>query len=92
MEKLRVHLKIEGRVQGVFFRANTQREASRLGLRGWVRNCADGSVEALAEGESRTVEEFVSWCRHGPSRAQVTRVDLEKSEYRGEFQDFEIRI
>jgi len=92
MEKSRVYLKIHGRVQGVFFRASTQREAHELGLTGWVRNCPDGSVETLAEGKSETVEEFVRWCRHGPPRAHVTRVDLDRSEYRGEFQDFEVRF
>jgi len=71
-----VHLKIVGRVQGVFFRANTQREASQLGLTGWVRNAADGSVEAVAQGDRKTLEGFVTWCERGPEFARVDRVDV----------------
>jgi acylphosphatase len=91
MEKSRVHLKVRGRVQGVFFRASTEHEASRLGLKGWVKNCPDGSVEIVAEGEDSTLDELIHWCRKGPSRAQVIQVDQEKSDYLGEFENFEIR-
>jgi acylphosphatase len=91
MTQLRAHLKIHGRVQGVFFRATTQEEGRRLGLTGWVRNCPDGSVETVAEGESEKVEEFIRWCRHGPSPARVERVDVEKTDHRGEFKDFEVK-
>lgn len=89
--KRRVHLKIEGRVQGVFFRAQTQREGKNLGLTGWVRNCSDGSVETVAEGDEEKIKEFTEWCRRGPSRAVVTRVDVEMSEFKDEFLDFEVR-
>jgi acylphosphatase len=91
MENARVHLMIEGRVQGVFFRASAREEADRLGLKGWVRNCADGSVEAALEGERVRLEVFASWCHHGPPGARVARVRIEWVEYRGEFQDFRIR-
>ena len=70
-DKIRVRLKIEGRVQGVFFRAATLEQAGRLGLKGWVRNCPDGSVEVVAEGERKKIEELVSWCHHGPPGAHV---------------------
>lgn len=89
-EKSRVHLTIEGRVQGVFFRASVQQQAIRLGLKGWVRNCVDGSVELLAEGETKSVEDLVSWCRHGPAGADVRDVKLQWHEFQDEFDHFRI--
>jgi acylphosphatase len=62
---------VTGHVQGVFFRDRTRREASRRGVAGWVRNCADGTVEALFEGPSDAVAELVRWCRSGPRYATV---------------------
>lgn len=76
----RVRIEVEGRVQGVFFRESTRREAQRLGVSGWVRNRPDGSVEAVFEGEPSMVEAAVEWARRGPERAVVTalrRVDEE---------------
>lgn len=87
-ENARVHLRIYGQVQGVFFRASTEAEARRLGLTGWVRNRPDGSVEALAEGPKAKLEELAAWCRHGPPRAQVDRVEVEWSAASGEFSGF----
>lgn len=72
----RVRVMIHGRVQGVFFRANTQREATGLGLSGWVRNTPDGCVEAAACGDRSRLEAFVAWCRRGPEKALVQRVDV----------------
>jgi len=89
-DMVRVHLWVEGRVQGVFFRASTQAEAHRLGLTGWVKNCPNNSVEAAAEGEKEKLEAFVAWCHHGPPGARVDRVRLQWEEYRGEFIDFRI--
>ena len=91
MGKIRAHLKIHGRVQGVFFRATTEDEARRLGLTGWVRNCPDGSVETVAEGNAEKVEEFILWCHHGPPSARVTKVDLQREEPREEFENFSTR-
>jgi acylphosphatase len=71
---LRLRMRIRGRVQGVWFRESTRLEAERLGVRGWVRNCADGSVEALLEGEPLAVRQMEQWCRQGPSAARVTEV------------------
>jgi acylphosphatase len=65
---------IEGRVQGVWFRAETAQEAARLGVRGWVANRDDGAVEAVVEGPTSAVEEILAWCHHGPPRAVVTQV------------------
>jgi len=89
--RTRVQLKIHGRVQGVFFRATTLEEGHRLGLTGWVRNCPDGSVETVAEGESEKVEEFIYWCHHGPPSARVERVEVKRSDPRGEFKDFQVK-
>jgi len=63
-------------VQGVFFRVTCAREASAAGVTGWVRNTADGSVEAVFEGETPAVEAMTDWCRHGPSGALVDRVEV----------------
>jgi acylphosphatase len=86
----RVHIKVHGRVQGVFFRAYTQEEATRLGLKGWVRNTHDGCVEAVAEGDRKALESFVSWCHHGPSAAKVSSVDVEWATGTGEFATFRV--
>ena len=71
---LRLRLRIRGRVQGVWFREATRIEADRLGVRGWVRNCADGSVEAVLEGSRGAVRELEAWCNHGPPAARVVEV------------------
>jgi acylphosphatase len=83
-----LHLAIRGRVQGVFFRDSMRREAQRLGVSGWVRNCSDGSVEAVVQGESRAVDDIVQWAHQGPARAQVDGVDIQPAE--GDFARFEI--
>lgn len=73
-DTIRLRLRIRGRVQGVWFREATRIEAERLGVRGWVKNCADGSVEALVEGEPGAVRELEAWCHHGPPAARVVEV------------------
>jgi len=72
--RLRLHLQIRGRVQGVWFREATRLEAERLGVTGWVQNCPDGSVEAVIEGEPDAVREMQQWCSHGPPAARVVEV------------------
>jgi acylphosphatase len=68
-------LVISGFVQGVGYRYSAHDEATSLGLRGWVRNRRDGTVEALVEGEDTAVASFVAWCQRGPRSARVDRVD-----------------
>jgi acylphosphatase len=81
---VRVHLFVEGRVQGVNFRYNTYQEAIRLGVSGWARNLADGRVEAVYEGLQEPVEQLLAWSRHGPEWARVTNMAFEYEEPRGE--------
>ncbi|MBL8919685.1 MAG: acylphosphatase [Myxococcaceae bacterium] len=69
-----VHLRIEGLVQGVSYRASARDEALRLGVSGWVRNLANGDVESLASGPPSAVDAYVAWCRVGPEEARVTKV------------------
>jgi len=69
-------LSIHGRVQGVWYRASAQTEASRLGLRGWVRNRHDGSVEALVIGIQAAIADFIDWAQVGPPKAQVLRIEI----------------
>lgn len=90
MADIRAHLHISGRVQGVFYRYTTEREAGRRGLTGWVRNLPGGSVEAVVEGPETTVEEMIEWCRQGPPGARVDRVDVRRSQATGEFDGFRI--
>ena len=70
-------VRIRGKVQGVWYRAWTVEEATRRGLRGWVRNRRDGSVEALFAGDSRLIEEMISACRVGPPLARVDSISSE---------------
>lgn len=73
MERARVI--VRGRVQGVWFRQSTANEADRLGLAGWVRNNADGAVEAVFEGSPVQLAQMLAWCRVGPPLARVTGID-----------------
>ncbi len=91
IRKVRAHLLIFGRVQGVAFRYYTQDIAQSLGINGWVKNCWDGKVEVLMEGEEDKVKELIDWCYRGPSSAVVEKIDIKCEEYRGEFNSFSIR-
>jgi len=88
---VRAHVIINGRVQGVFFRYATQEEATRLGLKGWVKNRRDGQVEAVFEGDEATVEKMLKWCHQGPPHAVVNKVDVNWEDYKGESDRFDIR-
>jgi len=87
----RLNARVEGVVQGVFYRASTRDEAVRIGLTGWVRNVSDGSVEAEIQGEERDVDRMVGWLRTGPRLAQVSRVLTTEKDTVAEEEIFEIR-
>jgi acylphosphatase len=81
---------VSGQVQGVFFRDTCRRQARAHGVTGWVRNCPDGTVEAVFEGEATAVEAMIEWVRKGPPTADVSRVDVTEEEPAGEH-SFRIR-
>lgn len=84
-DRVRVHVLVSGRVQGVFYRAETRDRARTRRLGGWVRNCADGRVEAMFEGPRTEVESMIDWCRIGPRLAHVETVNVSWEEPVGEF-------
>lgn len=85
---VRAHITVEGKVQGVSFRAGTVEAALALGVSGWVRNNPDGAVEAVLEGEETSVNRLVEWCRKGPPMARVERLNLSWEQFKDEFDDF----
>jgi acylphosphatase len=89
--KTRARVIVTGKVQGVFYRAETATKAKQLSLTGWVRNLSDGRVEAIFEGEETDVQKIIDFCRHGPPNAYVVAVDVRRQEWKGEFDDFEVR-
>lgn len=90
MGNTRKHLIIEGRVQGVWFRESTRRQAVSLGVSGWVQNRPEGTVEAVLEGPEDAVLRLVAWCGKGPSAANVTRIHETEETWRGEFHAFDV--
>ena len=86
----RVHLLITGRVQGVWYRANTQKKAKALDLKGWVKNLPNGQVEAIFEGEKEKIDQIIEWCKKGPSFARVDGVKIEWETPVGKFNTFTI--
>jgi acylphosphatase len=89
-EVARARVRVAGRVQGVFFRAEARDRARSLGLSGWVRNARDGSVEASFEGPAERVRSMVEWCRRGPALAEVQDFSVDWEEPQGG-RDFQIR-
>lgn len=83
---------VHGYVQGVGFRWRTREVARRLNLRGYVRNRADRTVEVVAEGSERALQELLAYLRDGPSAASVARVEAQWLPARGEFAGFEVRF
>jgi acylphosphatase len=88
--KARFHAFVKGSVQGVSFRWFARREASRLGLSGWVRNRLDGRAEVVVEGERSSLDLYLMELRRGPLLARVEDVDVRWDEATGEFGDFQI--
>lgn len=89
--KVRAHVVVTGRVQGVYFRYATREEANMRGVKGWVRNLREGGVEAVFEGEKTKVDELLDFCHYGPPEAKVSSVKVTWGVYTGEFKVFSIR-
>ena len=90
MDRQRAHVTIDGRVQGVNFRASAREQARTTGVEGWVRNLDDGRVEAVFEGPQAAVQHVVSWCYGGPSHARVEHVEVQWERPTGQEQEFRI--
>ena len=82
---------VRGKVQGVYFRAHTLRQAVQLGLSGYALNLPDGGVEVIAEGDQAALEMLLAWLQHGPPEAAVTSVQLQWGAASGEYRSFEVR-
>ena len=89
-KKIRVHLIVIGKVQGVYFRHNTQIVASLQNVTGWVRNLEGGQVEVVLEGDETNVDHVIKWCKIGPPGSRVENVDVRYENYTGEFKGFGI--
>lgn len=85
-----VQIKIQGPVQGVFFRKYTTLKATELGITGWVRNETDGTVEIEAHGKKESIDDFLHWCHRGPEKAVVNKVIVIESAFKN-FTSFEIK-
>jgi len=90
-KKSRVHVLVEGRVQGVFYRETCRKKAQRLGVTGWVMNLKDGKVEAVFEGEEVLVNKMVDWAKRGSIFASVDSFNVLEEDYKEEFKTFGIR-
>ena len=88
--KVRAHVFVTGKVQGVYYRQNTMETAKAHGVTGWVRNLPDSRVEAVLEGDESDVKLVIEWCKKGPPKAQVENVDASFEDHVGEFSDFAI--
>ncbi len=86
----RLHLKIYGRVQGVYFRSSAQDKARELGLSGWAKNMPDGTVETVAEGGEEELQKYIEWCKIGPAAARVEKIEEAWEEPSGELKGFSI--
>jgi acylphosphatase len=87
----RAHVIFKGKVQGVFFRANTERKAIEMGILGWVRNRSDGAVDAVFEGPKDSVKDLIDWCAKSQPYARVDDLEITWEEYQNEFDEFEVR-
>lgn len=87
----RIHIWVSGRVQGIFYRANTRRKAMDLNIKGWVKNLEDGRVEAVIEGKDTDVKKMLEFLQKGPFGARVTKFDIKEEKHQGKFKFFEIK-
>ncbi|HEY6139271.1 MAG TPA: acylphosphatase [Thermoanaerobaculia bacterium] len=86
------HITIHGKVQGVGFRFFATRVARRLGLKGWIQNNRDGTVEAMVEGEKASIDEWIEEIREGPRYAEVTKIDADVKDFSGRLGDFDVKF
>jgi acylphosphatase len=91
MALTRAHALVTGRVQGVFYRSNTKKQAQLRGLAGYVRNLNDGRVEAVFQGEEDIVKDMLKWCRQGPEYAYVEKVEVDWEKPEKDCKTFEFR-
>lgn len=91
MNSKRVHLLVEGRVQGVYFRQGMMETAEKNNVLGWVKNLPDNKVEAILEGNDSNIDAVVEWARFGPAGAVVQELKVTEEMYVAEFSDFVIR-
>lgn len=86
----RVQITVHGLVHGVFFRYNTKKIAISLGLKGFVRNNEDGTVEIVAQGPSDKIKELIEFCKKGPEAAKVSKIDVKFENPKNDFNSFEV--
>ncbi len=92
MDKIRRHVYIEGRVQGVGFRSSVRYKAQEFNINGWAKNLYDGRVEAIFTGFKDDVNKILKYVKHGPRFARVNSVDIREEEYRNKFNSFQIKF
>jgi len=90
MKQQRVHLLVSGKVQGVFFRQALKVVAKKNNVLGWVRNLKDGRVEAILEGDNKSINSVIEWIRIGPANSRVDNVEVNNEEFKNEFSMFEV--
>ena len=90
MEKQRTHVLVSGKVQGVFFRQALKVIAKKNNVVGWVRNLIDKRVEAILEGDSKSVNLVIEWAKIGPANSHVDNIEISNEEFRNEFSTFEV--
>ena len=90
MNQKRVHILVSGKVQGVFFRQALKVIAKKNNVFGWVRNLTDKRVEAILEGDNKSVNSVIEWTRIGPANSHVDGIEVSNEEFKNEFSTFEV--
>ena len=90
MKQQRVHLLVSGKVQGVFFRQALKVVAKKNNVLGWVRNLKDGCVEAIIEGDNKSINPVIEWTRIGPANSRVDDIEVSNEEFKNEFSTFDV--
>jgi len=90
MKQQRVHLLVNGKVQGVFFRQALKVVAKKNNVLGWVRNLKDGRVEVILEGDNKSINSVIEWTRIGPANSRVDDIEVNNEEFKNEFSTFDV--